>query len=445
VRRFGLLAGTALVVVLAGPVHAASADRAVVNESGDATVPAAVVGRATERPLVIAHRGASGYLPEHTLAAYDLAIRQGADFIEPDLVPTADGELVCRHESVLAMVRLDPAGEPVRAADGTFEVLEATTDVADRPLFRARFTIREVMGRRVGGWFTEDFTLAELRTLRTRERLPELRPASAAHDGRYGIPTLDEVIALVRAWESRGRMVGIYPETKAPTWFLRVARRADGTPLALDVSEMLAGKLAALGFTDSRRVYIQSFEIANLVALKQRIMPRFGFEVPLVQLLGDVSGASAWSVPADVAFHAARGDDLAVIYGPLASELGLGSATTYASLVSPTALVALAHRYASVIGPNKDQVLIRRRLPSGGSQLTGGVAGFVAAAHAAGLQVHPYTLRAEAVFTGVDEAGRALSFDDEAARLFATGVDAVFTDQPDLAVAARARVPAGAP
>ena len=149
------------------------------------------------RPLVIAHRGASGERPEHTLAAYELAIDQGADVIEPDLVPTRDGVLVARHENEIG----------------------GTTDVADRPEFAARRTTRAIDGAQVSGWFTEDFTLAELKTLRARERIPALRPANAAHDRRYEVPTLAEVIALAKA-----RGVAIYPETKHPTYFASVGR-----------------------------------------------------------------------------------------------------------------------------------------------------------------------------------------------------------------------------
>ncbi|MGE3984658.1 MAG: glycerophosphodiester phosphodiesterase family protein, partial [Dehalococcoidia bacterium] len=152
-----------------------------------------------ERPLIIAHRGASAYRPEHTLASYALAIEMGADFIEPDLVATRDGELVARHENEIS----------------------GTTDVASRPEFAARRTTKQIDGVTMTGWFTEDFTLAELKTLRARERLPELRPANTAFDGEFPIPTLQEIIDLVRGVElsTPGRRVGIYPETKHPTYF----------------------------------------------------------------------------------------------------------------------------------------------------------------------------------------------------------------------------------
>ena len=150
----------------------------------------------TAHPIVIAHRGASGYRPEHTLASYELAIEQGADFIEPDVVSTKDGVLVARHENEIG----------------------GTTDVAAHPEFADRRTTKVIDGVALTGWFTEDFTLDELRTLRARERLPEVRPGSAAFDGRFGIPTLQEIADLARReGERRGRTIGLYPETKHPT------------------------------------------------------------------------------------------------------------------------------------------------------------------------------------------------------------------------------------
>jgi len=179
-------------------------------------------------PVVIAHRGASALRPEHTLAAYELGIAAGADFIEPDVVATRDGRLVARHENEIS----------------------GTTDVADHPEFASRRTIKEIDGVPFEGWFTEDFTLAELRTLRARERLPELR--GTAYDGRYGIPTIEEVIALAAA-----AGVGIYPETKHPSYFTSIG-------LALE-TPLLAALEAANG-----PVFIQSFEAGNLRELRER-------------------------------------------------------------------------------------------------------------------------------------------------------------------------------
>ncbi|MDX1419048.1 MAG: glycerophosphodiester phosphodiesterase family protein, partial [Rubricoccaceae bacterium] len=182
--------------------------------------------------LVIAHRGASGYRPEHTLAAYALAVRLGADFIEPDLVRTRDGVLVARHEN---------------------EISE-TTDVAHHPAFAGRRTTKEIDGREVTGWFVEDLTLAELRTLRAVERLPGLRPGSARYDGRFPVPTLGEIVALAQEMgEARGRPVGLYPETKHPSYF-------DAIGLGLD--EPLVAALHEAGDRGpDAPVFLQSFEV----------------------------------------------------------------------------------------------------------------------------------------------------------------------------------------
>jgi glycerophosphoryl diester phosphodiesterase len=236
------------------------------------------------RPIVIAHRGASGLRPEHTLAAYSLAIDQGADFIEPDLVPTRDGVLVARHENEI--------GE--------------TTDVADRAAFARRRTRKTIDGQVLEGWFVEDFTLAELKTLRARERLPDLRPANVAHDGRYDIPTLAEIIALA---QSRG--VGIYPETKHPRYFAEIG---------LPTDEPLVAALHAAGWRDATApVFIQSFEVDNLKRLSGLTRLR------LIQLVAARGG------PAD------------------------GAAPTYAAMIAPAGLARIAG-YAWGIGPDKAQL-----------------------------------------------------------------------------------------
>jgi glycerophosphoryl diester phosphodiesterase len=205
----------------------------------------------SSKPIVIAHRGASGLRPEHTLGAYELAIDQGADFIEPDLVPTRDGVLVARHENNIA----------------------DTTDVAAHPEFARRKATKTIDGQPQTGWFTEDFTLAELKTLRAKERLPKLRPGNTAYDGQFQVPTLDEVIALAKR-----RGVGIYPETKHPSYF-----RSIGLPL----EDRLLAALRTAGWDSAHApVFIQSFEVANLKALR----PRTG--VRLIQLM-DAAGAPA--------------------------------------------------------------------------------------------------------------------------------------------------------
>jgi len=209
-------------------------------------------------PIVIAHRGASGYRPEHTLAAYELGARQGADYIEPDLVSTADGHLVARHENEIA----------------------GTTDVADHPELAARRTTTTIDGAERTGWFTDDLTLAEVRTLRARERIPELRPANAEHDGRHGIPTLQEVIDLAaRLTRELGRPIGIYPETKHPSH-----HRDLGLPLEPRLVEVLRrNELDGPGAP----VFVQSFEPWSLQALREQL------GVPLVQLLAAGAGERA--------------------------------------------------------------------------------------------------------------------------------------------------------
>lgn len=385
------------------------------------------------RPLVIAHRGASGYLPEHTLEAYRLAIEQGADFIEPDLVATADGELIARHENELS----------------------GTTDVASHAAFASRRTTKRIDGRATTGWFCEDFTLAEIRLLRARERLPGLRAASAAHDGRYAVPTLREIVRLVREAEARGRRVGIYPETKRPTWFAHEGHRLDGSPIGISLGDTLVRTLVEEGFTDPRRVYVQSFEVANLVELAVETMPRHGVGFPLVQLLGDtgtpsVALTSHLEGPWDLVFHRARGDDLARIYGALPPALRQPQ-VGYDALARPEVLAWLRASHASAIGPWKQSLLPRKPLSPAAcaARSDGAVARLArmpttlaADALAAGLAVHAYTLRAEPVFLAVRRDGALEPVEDEMRRLLALGVTGVFIDQPDRGVAVRDALPA---
>jgi glycerophosphoryl diester phosphodiesterase len=313
------------------------------------------------RPIVIAHRGASGHRPEHTLAAYELAIEQGADFIEPDLVPTRDGVLVARHEN---------------------EISE-TTDVAAHPEFADRRATRTIDGKAITGWFTEDFTLAELKTLRAKERLPLLRPGNKAWDGRFEVPTLAEIIALAkRESAARGRTIGIYPETKHPTYFAAIGLGTD--------APLLEALHAAGWSTAAAPVFIQSFEVENL----RRLHGRTG--IRLIQLLDD-RGA-----PAD------------------------GARTSYADMATHDGLKAIA-RYAWGIGPNRGMI--------GDGEL-------VRDAHAAGLRVHPWTFRAENYFLprrwrkGLDPRGHG-RLGDEIAHHLALGVDGFFTDFPEIGVEAR--------
>jgi glycerophosphoryl diester phosphodiesterase len=316
-----------------------------------------------DRPIVIAHRGASGYLPEHTLAAYDLAMTQGADYIEPDLVSTRDGVLVARHEVNIT----------------------ETTDVAERAEFASRRTTKTIDGAEETGWFADDFTLAELETLRATQRVPF---RSQAHNGKHPVPTFDEVIALAqRRGRELGRTIGIYPETKHPTY-----HRQRG--LALE--EKIVAALAKAGWNaEDAPVFIQSFEVANLRRLSE-LTP-----VRLVQLI-DASGA-----PYD--FRLA------------------GDSRTYADLLSPKALADMA-TYAAGIGPNK-----RRLVDNRGEAIEPSL---VRAAHAAGLIVHPWTFRNEPTYLAAVYKGDPMA---EYLAFFRMGVDGLFSDFPDTAFEARER------
>lgn len=311
-------------------------------------------------PILIAHRGASGERPEHILAGYRLAIEQGADFIEPDLVLTKDGVLVARHEN---------------------EISE-TTDVADHREFAARKTTKMIDGKAATGWFTEDFTLAELKMLRARERLPKLR--GTAYDGQYEIPTFEEILTLLeQANQGRETPVGVYPETKHPGYFNSIGLPHQAPLLAL---------LGRFGYHDRHApVFIQSFEVANLKSIRAQS------DLPLIQLM-DSDGGPA--------------DDLR---------------QTYAAMATPAGLRAIA-TYADGIGPNKAMVIPRGALGTLGSPTH-----LVRDAHAVGLKVHPWTFRRENYFlplankSGVNPAG----YGDLAAEIqtyLETGIDGLFSD-----------------
>ncbi|MDO7868014.1 glycerophosphodiester phosphodiesterase [Nocardioides jiangxiensis] len=347
----------------------------LVPVSAHASPGAAPTGTAaTTTPVVIGHRGASGYRPEHTLASYRLAIRMGADYIEPDLVSTKDHVLVARHENEIG----------------------GTTDVADHPEFADRRTTKTIEGQRVTGWFTEDFTLAELKTLRAKERLPQVRPANTAYDGRFEVPTFQEVLNLARAESRRyGRTIGVYPETKHPSYF---------DSIGLSLEEPLVALLHKYDLDDADdKVVIQSFETGNLRELDRLV------DTPIVQLV-DASGA-----PYDLQ--------------------AAGDPRTYADLVTPAGLADIA-TYADGIGANKNLVMPRT------SGAITSPSGLVADAHADGLLVHVWTMRAENQFlptnlrVGTDPNAHG-DLASEVTAFLDAGVDGVFSDQPDIAVAAR--------
>ena len=301
-------------------------------------------GSPPPRLLIIAHRGASGQRPEHTIEGYALAIQMGADVIEPDVVSTKDGVLVARHENEIG----------------------GTTDAADK--FPARKATKQIDGQAVTGWFTEDFTLAELKTLRARERLPF---RSHEYDGKYLVPTLEEVIDLA-AGKSReiGRSIAIYPETKHPAYFRSIG-------LALE--PRLVNLLQKHGLTrKTDPVFIQSFEPSSLQTLRPMIAVR------LMQLLDEGTQAT------------------------------------------PARLAEIA-KYADGIGPNK-----RLIVPAGSDGRLLPPTSVVRDAHAAGLFVHVWTMRSEDVFLSPSYGGDPKREYEQFASL---GVDGMFTDFPDVAAA----------
>ena len=322
----------------------------------------------SSKALVIGHRGASALRPEHTLAAYAKAIEDGADLIEPDLVSTRDGVLVARHENEIS----------------------GTTDVAQRPDFASRKITKTIDGKRVTGWFTEDFTLAELRTLRARERLPELR--STAFDGQYGIATLDEIIDLAaEASTKHGRLIGLAPEIKHPTHF---------ASLGLAMETKLLATLRAHPHTRTAPVVIQSFETANLRELRRGI--ESGSNISLLQLLGGKRDRPFDTVAAGKPVN----------YGTMMTTDGLREIATYADAIGP------AYR-------DLDPAHGRSRL--------------VDEAHAAGLRVIVYTFRPENYFLEGEyrgDGGPAARHEAGSIRqiraYLALGIDAFFTDDPAL-------------
>jgi len=360
-RRAALAGGAAFgAAALAGPVLGAEPP----------TSP-----RAGPVPLVLGHRGACAHRPEHTLASYARAIADGADFVEPDLVPTRDGVLVARHENNVA----------------------ETTDVAARPEFAGRKATKTIDGIAVTGWFTEDFTLAELKTLRAKERLGAFRPESQAYDGEFQIVTFDEMIDFVAAEAATcGRTIGLIPEIKHSTYF---------AGLGFAMEDRLLDALHAHSYLAHAPVIVQSFEIGNLKALKARLAGQTN--VRLMQLTENSA------VPADRAAAQDR--------------------RKWAERLTPAGIAEIA-TYADFIAPN-----FRDLIPLSADGHLAAPSGLIAAAHQAGLLVGTWTFRPENRFLAADfrdgagdGARNPAGSIAEIRRYLDAGIDALFSDDPAL-------------
>lgn len=346
------------------------------NEDND-SIYAAPPTVNTPEILVIGHRGASALRPEHTLAAYQKAIDDGADFIEPDLVATKDGYLVARHENEI--------GE--------------TTNVSELPQFADRKTTKVIDGVSLTGWFTEDFHLNELNQLKARERIPQIRPNNVQYNDLYNIPTLEQIIELAdQHYQKTGKIIGLYIETKHPTYFQQ-------QNLALENSLLIS--LAKHKYTrEIAPIYLQSFEISNLKAMREQLDQLNSIkQIKIIQLYGGKS-----TQPADAAMQ-----KLTINYGDMATVAGLKEVA----------------KYADGVGPSKTYILPNTQAAT--------VTSFVKDAHAVGLKVHPYTLRPENEFLpdyldcGVNPAERCeTGAIKEYELFFRAGVDGIFTDDPAL-------------
>ncbi|MBJ9720919.1 glycerophosphodiester phosphodiesterase [Acinetobacter calcoaceticus] len=329
--------------------------------------------------LVIGHRGASALRPEHTLASYQKAIDDGADFIEPDLVSTKDGVLVTRHENEIG----------------------GTTNISTLTQFADRKVTKNIDGVDLTGWFTEDLTLNELQQVKARERIPEFRPANTAYNDLYSIPTLEQVIELAEAnYKKTGKIIGLYIETKHPTYF----KNKD-----LAMEDTLLKTLAKYQYTrDIAPIYLQSFEVSNLKYLKDQLdLHKTLKHAQIIQLYD-----AKTSRPADF--------------------VESGVSKTYGDLATAQSLKDVA-KYANGVGPSKNYIL---NFNNDGSVQT---TSFITDAHAAGLKVHPYTFRPENNFLP-----QPLKCSDKPAErcptgalkefevYFKAGVDGVFTDDPAL-------------
>ncbi|MEU5027373.1 MULTISPECIES: glycerophosphodiester phosphodiesterase [Streptomyces] len=343
--------------------------------AAEASGEASGKGHGLPVPTVIGHRGASGYRPEHTLGSYQLALDMGADIIEQDLVPTKDGHLVCRHENDIT----------------------ATTDVSAHPEFADRKTTKTVDGTALTGWFTEDFTLAELKTLRAKERIPGNRQRNTLYDGRWEVPTFEEVLQWAeREGRKRGRRIWLYVETKHPTYFRK---------LGLGLEEPLAKLLRRYGrHKKDAALFLQSFEPSSIQRLRKLV------DTPAVVLLSTIN-----SRPWDF--------------------IEANDPRTVADLVKPEGLKWIAS-YAQGIGPDLSVII-----PRTADGKLGTPTSVVKDAHAAGLVLHPYTMRNENTFLpadfrrGTDPNAYGDAF-GAFKKYFETGIDGIFSDNPDTALLA---------
>ncbi|WP_100446437.1 glycerophosphodiester phosphodiesterase family protein [Glycomyces xiaoerkulensis] len=342
-------------VLLRGLAAAAAAGFAITFAADTAAAKGGHHPPADDEPTVIAHRGASGYLPEHTLEAYELAIALGADVIEPDLVLTADGELLARHEPYLS----------------------GTTDVEDRPEFADRETTKNVEGRQITDWFAEDFTVAELKTLRAEERLPDLRPRSAKWDGRFQLVTYGELLDHL---EARGHDVVTYPEMKHPAYYDR---------MGLSIEDALADTLAERGLdrADSP-VWVQSFDYDSLIEIAERIENPIGLNI----------GGSGTISDADLDRYAATLDTVSLSKDRIVPRDAEGY------LLEPTDVVDRAHARGLEV-------------------------------HVWTFRSENAFLPAD--FRKGDRPSKRGRYKDEYELFYGLGVDAVFSDHPDKAIRVR--------
>jgi glycerophosphoryl diester phosphodiesterase len=346
---------------------------------------------ATPAKLVVAHRGASGYAPEHSQSAYELALNQQADVIELDLVVSKDHKLLIRHENELSL----------------------STNVEDRAEFANRKTSKVIDGLTVSGWFAEDFTLDELRSLQLRETKPNERPHNRQQNDQLPLLSLQDFLNWnQQQWQS-GKKFDVYMELKHPTYF-----RYQAGNFTADTAELLRQHLTQQPLPASQKLYLESFE-AEPLKRWHSWRAQFTFSIELVQLLGDVSGGS--TLPKD---------NFAYPWDMVYSVQQTQSTTlpTYAGMVSAEGLKAIAE-YANAIGPWRDNLY---------SYAGGPVAPWLSQAKTLGLKIHPYTYRAEDVFRQVTPAGKRQSLCEELRWLFQQSwLDGIFTDQPDIAIQAR--------